>query len=134
MRIRRARRCAALVPAGGGALPARALASVPARKGHDKRAEQPVTAENPRLTRTADRARIRLARLNCLSITTSSFGFARSNRGGGRDDVPAPGMTFRLHRALRLPGLMGAAFSETAAITETGHELLTDFPRQLVIL
>ena len=59
---------------------------------------------------------------------------AVKTRGGGRDDVPAPGMTFRLHRALRLPGLMGAAFSETAAITETGHELLTDFPRQLVIL
>jgi len=52
----------------------------------------------------------------------------------GRDDVLAPGMTFHLHRALRLPGVMGVAFSETAAITGTGHELLTDFPRQLVLL
>ena len=52
----------------------------------------------------------------------------------GRNDVLEPGMTFHLHRVLRLPGVMGVAFSESAAITEAGYELLTDFPRQLVIV
>ena len=35
-----------------------------------------IHAENPRLTRTTDRARIRLARLNCLSIIPSAPEFA----------------------------------------------------------
>jgi Xaa-Pro dipeptidase len=52
----------------------------------------------------------------------------------GRKDVLEPGMTFHLHRVLRVPGLMGAGFSETVVITQNGHELLTHFPRQLVVL
>ena len=51
----------------------------------------------------------------------------------GRDDVLAPGMTFHLHRALRVPGVMGVGFSETAVITDTGYELLTHHPRELII-
>ena len=39
-----------------------------ARKSDDKRAKQPIAAENQRLTRTTDPTTIRLARLNCLSF------------------------------------------------------------------
>ncbi|MEP7064173.1 MAG: Xaa-Pro peptidase family protein [Betaproteobacteria bacterium] len=52
----------------------------------------------------------------------------------GRTDVLVPGMIFHLHRALRIPGVVGVAFSETATITESGHELLTAFPRELLVL
>ena len=34
----------------------------------DKRAKQPIAAENPRLTRTTDPTTSRIARLNCLSV------------------------------------------------------------------
>lgn len=49
-------------------LRAPALALVPARNQHDKRAEQPIAAANRRLTHTTDPTSMRLARLNCLSI------------------------------------------------------------------
>ena len=52
----------------------------------------------------------------------------------GRTDLLEPGMTFHTHRALRVPGLMGAGFSESVVITQNGHEMLTDFPRQLAVL
>ena len=52
----------------------------------------------------------------------------------GRADMLMPGMTFHLHRVLRVPGVMGVGFSETAAITEDGYELLTDHPRRLAIV
>ena len=40
----------------------------PAPKHGDKCAEQPIAAENPRLTRTTDPTTIRLARLKWLSV------------------------------------------------------------------
>jgi Xaa-Pro dipeptidase len=52
----------------------------------------------------------------------------------GRDDVLEAGMTFHLHRVLRVPGVFGVGFSETALITNSGYELLTDHPRELVIV
>ena len=52
----------------------------------------------------------------------------------GRDDVLEAGMTFHLHRVLRVPGVMGVGFSETAVITAGGHELLTDHPRELAMI
>jgi Xaa-Pro aminopeptidase len=52
----------------------------------------------------------------------------------GRGDVLLPGMVFHTHRALRIPGVMGVGFSESVLITETGYELLTAHPRQLIVL
>ena len=52
----------------------------------------------------------------------------------GRDDVLEAGMTFHLHRVLRLPGVVGVGFSETAVITSGGYELLTDHPRELAVI
>ena len=51
----------------------------------------------------------------------------------GRDDVLLPGMVFHTHRVLRIPGVMGVGFSESVLITESGYELLTAHPRQLII-
>jgi Xaa-Pro aminopeptidase len=51
----------------------------------------------------------------------------------GRSDLLVPGMTFHTHRALRVPGVVGVAFSESVLITQDGHELLTAFPRQLLV-
>jgi Xaa-Pro aminopeptidase len=52
----------------------------------------------------------------------------------GRDDVLEVGMTFHLHRVLRIPGVLGVGFSETAAVTANGYELLTQHPRELVVI
>ena len=52
----------------------------------------------------------------------------------GRDDLLEPGMTFHLHRVLRVPGVLGVGFSETALVTDDGCELLTDLPRELVVV
>jgi Xaa-Pro aminopeptidase len=52
----------------------------------------------------------------------------------GREDVLEAGMTFHLHRVLRVPGTLGVGFSETALITEAGYALLTDHPRELVVV
>lgn len=52
----------------------------------------------------------------------------------GRSEVLEPGMTFHLHRVLRTPGVVGAGFSETAVITESGFESLTEFRRELLIV
>ena len=52
----------------------------------------------------------------------------------GRTDELVPGMTFHVHRVLRIPGVLGAGFSESVVITESGYELLTHHPRQLVIV
>jgi Xaa-Pro aminopeptidase len=52
----------------------------------------------------------------------------------GREDVLEVGMTFHLHRVLRVPGVVGVGFSETAVVTATGYELLTDHPRALVVI
>ena len=52
----------------------------------------------------------------------------------GRDDVLEVGMTFHLHRVLRVPGVVGVGFSETAVVTAHGYELLTEHPRELVVI
>jgi Xaa-Pro aminopeptidase len=52
----------------------------------------------------------------------------------GRVDELEAGMTFHLHRVLRVPGVMGVGFSETAVVTADGCELLTDYPRELVVV
>ncbi len=52
----------------------------------------------------------------------------------GRADEIVPGMTFHLHRVLRIPGVMGVGFSESVVIIESGFELLTRHPRQLAII
>ena len=44
-----------------------------------------------------------------------------------------PGMTFHMPPALRVPAECGVGFSETVLVTETGCEVLTDFPRELVV-
>jgi Xaa-Pro aminopeptidase len=51
----------------------------------------------------------------------------------GRDDVLEAGMAFHLHRVLRVPGVIGVGFSETAVVTRDGYELLTHHPRELVV-
>jgi len=50
------------------------LASAPARKCHDKRAQQPVATENPRLTRARDSTTLRRARLKWLSVWAKTPG------------------------------------------------------------
>ena len=63
----------------GGLVPAPAcpraatLASAPAQKYDDQRAELPIAAVNPRLTRDPDPATLRLARLKSLSVIPSTF-------------------------------------------------------------
>lgn len=52
----------------------------------------------------------------------------------GRNDVLEPGMTFHLHRVLRVPGVVGVGFSETTVITAHGHQHLTQYPRELVVI
>jgi Xaa-Pro dipeptidase len=44
-----------------------------------------------------------------------------------------PGMTFHMPPALRVPAECGVGFSETVLVTPTGSEVLTSFPRELVI-
>jgi Xaa-Pro dipeptidase len=52
-----------------------------------------------------------------------------------RDDPTPlrPGMTFHMPPALRVPGECGVGFSETVLVTDSGCEVLTNFPRELVI-
>jgi Xaa-Pro dipeptidase len=45
----------------------------------------------------------------------------------------APGMVFHQPIALRVPGRIGVAFSETVLVTETGCEALTRTERRLVV-
>ena len=51
----------------------------------------------------------------------------------GRSEILTPGMVFHAHRSMRISGVAGVGFSETVAITESGHELLTHFPRELIV-
>jgi hypothetical protein len=65
------------------------LVSAPARK-YDKRAEQPITAENQRFTHTTDPTPLRRARLISLSLaspTCQSHYHAPSLRCGIADDL-----------------------------------------------
>jgi Xaa-Pro dipeptidase len=47
------------------------------------------------------------------------------------DTLLEPGMVFHMPPALRNPGRHGIGFSETVLVTETGCEVLTNFPRTL---
>lgn len=51
----------------------------------------------------------------------------------GSRDVLRPGMVFHVNTSLRDVGRYGTAFSETVAVTDTGHEVLTDVPRVLAV-
>ncbi len=53
----------------------------------------------------------------------------------GRDDstVLEPGMVFHMPPALRDYGVSCVGFSETVAVTATGCDVLTTFPRELVV-
>ena len=47
--------------------------------------------------------------------------------------VLEPGMVFHLPPALRMPGRFAVGCSETVAVTDTGCEVLSSFPRELAI-
>jgi Xaa-Pro dipeptidase len=47
------------------------------------------------------------------------------------DALLEPGMVFSIEPAIFVPGLGGARHSDTILVTETGYELLTDYPRTL---
>ncbi len=51
-----------------------------------------------------------------------------------RDDptVLMPGMVFHIPPALRIPGRVGVGFSETVLVTDSGREVITRFPRELI--
>ena len=44
-----------------------------------------------------------------------------------------PGMVFHFPLSVRIYGRYGASFSETVAVTDTGHEVLTNFERELFV-
>ena len=50
----------------------------------------------------------------------------------GDSTVLVPGMVFHIVPNLRLAGEGSVIFSETVAVTETGHEILTPYPRDLI--
>jgi Xaa-Pro dipeptidase len=47
------------------------------------------------------------------------------------DALLEPGMVLSVEPGIYVPGLGGARHSDTVLVTETGHELLTEFPREL---
>jgi Xaa-Pro dipeptidase len=47
------------------------------------------------------------------------------------DALLEPGMVFSIEPGIYVPGLGGARHSDTVLVTETGYELLTEFPRGL---
>ena len=52
----------------------------------------------------------------------------------GDPTVLLPGMVFHVPQTVRMPGEMPVAISETVLVTATGSEVLTDFPRSLVLV
>lgn len=52
----------------------------------------------------------------------------------GVEDVFAPGMTFHLPIAMRVPGRYGVSLSESVLVTETGCEMLADHERKLRVV
>ena len=51
----------------------------------------------------------------------------------GNERALEPGMVFHLVPFVTIPGWGGMGFSETVLVTEDGHEVLTDVPRELVV-
>ena len=52
----------------------------------------------------------------------------------GDTTVLQPGMTFAVDGGLGVPGRFGARVGDSIAVTETGFEYLTAFPRDLAVL
>ena len=52
----------------------------------------------------------------------------------GDETVLEAGMVFHTPMSLRAAGDLAVAVSETTVVTEDGHEVLTDFPRQLIVV
>jgi Xaa-Pro aminopeptidase len=44
-----------------------------------------------------------------------------------------PGMLMELHPNVFIPGMAGAMIGDMVAVTDTGYEILTMFPRDLII-
>lgn len=51
----------------------------------------------------------------------------------GDKRILQPGMVFHMPPAIRELGVFGVGFSETVIVTETGCEVCTDYPRELVV-
>jgi Xaa-Pro dipeptidase len=52
----------------------------------------------------------------------------------GDETILEPGMVFHVPQTVRMPGEIPVAISETVMVTERGHEVLTDFPRNLITI
>ncbi len=52
----------------------------------------------------------------------------------GESTVLQPGMTFHMPPSALMYGVGGIGFSETVLVTETGCEVITGFPRELVVI
>ncbi len=52
----------------------------------------------------------------------------------GDDTVLEPGMVFTVEPGVYLPELGGFRHSDTVCVTDTGHTLMTDYPRELAAL
>ena len=50
------------------------------------------------------------------------------------DRVLEAGMVFHTPMSLRADGDLAVAVSETVMVTKTGHEVLTNFPRKLIVV
>ncbi|MFQ5874485.1 MAG: M24 family metallopeptidase, partial [Dehalococcoidia bacterium] len=51
----------------------------------------------------------------------------------GDQTILEPGMVFHLVPDLRVDGEMGTMYSDTVVVTETGHEVLSNYPTELAI-
>ncbi len=56
---------------------------------------------------------------------------SRPAAGANRIEMK-PGMLMELHPNVFIPGLAGAMLGDMVAITDTGYEILTEFPRDLI--
>ena len=59
---------------------------------------------------------------------------AKPPAGERPDPIEAKaGMLFEFHPNLFVPGVGGASIGDMVAVTEDGHEILTKFPREMII-
>ena len=52
--------------------------------------------------------------------------------GANRIEIK-PGMLMELHPNLFVPNVAGAMIGDMVAVTETGYEILTEYPRDLIV-
>ena len=52
----------------------------------------------------------------------------------GDETVLEPGMAFHIPQTLRLKGEAPVAISETVIVTEQGRSVVTDYPRDLIVI